>query len=126
MGRKINKTGRSKGRDRYLALPHQILHSTAYLSLSCAARAVLVEIAAIYNGSNNGMLAAGVRWLGERCNIGRDTVSRAIQELEDAKLIETVEKGSFKLHQRKASEFRITWLKCNASNRYSTFQSTQG
>lgn len=125
MGKSVNKTGRSKGNGRFLALPHHILHSTAYLGLSCAARAVLIEIAAIYNGSNNGMLVAGVRWLSERCNIGRDTVSRVIQELEDAKLIETVEKGSFRLHQRKASEFRITWAKCNVSNRFATFQNNQ-
>jgi hypothetical protein len=125
MGSKVNKTGRSKGNGRFLALPHHILHSTAYLGLSCVARAVLIEIAAIYNGSNNGRLAAGVRWLAERCRIGRDSASRAIQELEDAGFIETVEKGSFNLHQRKASEYRITWVKCDASQRFSIFQSKQ-
>lgn len=125
MGNKIYKNGRTKGSGRFLLLPHHILHSTAYLDLSCVARAVLIEIAAIYNGSNNGRLAAGVRWLAKRCNIGPDTARRAIKELEDAKLIETVEKGSFKQHNRLASEYRITWQKCDASNRFATFQSKQ-
>lgn len=125
MGRKTNKTGRSKGDGRFLSLPHHVLHSTLYLELSCPARAVLVEIAAIYNGSNNGRLAAGVRWLAQRCKVGRDTVSRAIQELEDAHLIEVVEKGSFNRHQRRASEFGLTCLKCDVTYRLPTFQNKQ-
>jgi len=115
MARRANKTGRSEGEGRFLALPHFLLHSSSYKELSCAARSVLIEIAAIYDGKNNGRIAAGVRWLAERCKIGRDTASRAIQELEDAGFIVTTEKGSFRNHAKRASEFCITWRKCDVT-----------
>ena len=33
-----------------------LLNSPAYLSLSCPARAVLIELTRLYNGNNNGQL----------------------------------------------------------------------
>ena len=116
MARRSNKKGRSEGGGRFLALPHTLLHSPSFRQLSCPARAVLIEIAAIYDGQNNGRIGAGVRWLAERCKVSKDTISRAIQELEDGGFIAVMSKGSFREHQKRASEYRITWRKCDVTD----------
>jgi hypothetical protein len=54
-----------------------LLDSPAYLSLTCPARAVLIEIARAYDGFNNGRIGLSVRRASERCNIARGMASRA-------------------------------------------------
>jgi hypothetical protein len=70
-----------------------MLDSPAYLSLTCPARAVLVEIARCYNGTNNGRLGLSIRWASERCNIARGTAQRALVELQELGFIECMTKG---------------------------------
>lgn len=113
MSRRVNKTGRNETQARFVALPHHVLKAPAYAALSCPARAVLVEIAMAYDGKNNGNLVASVRMLAERCGTSKDTAARAIQELEDAGFIYTTSKGAFRTSNRRASEFRICWRKCD-------------
>jgi hypothetical protein len=48
-----------------------LLDSPAYLSLSCQARAVLLEIARGHDGMNNSRLGLSIRRASERCNIAR-------------------------------------------------------
>jgi len=55
----------------HVRLYHWLLNSSAYLSLSSQARAVLVEIAQAYNGTKNGRIGLSVRRASERCNIAR-------------------------------------------------------
>lgn len=109
--RRSNRKGRSDGLGRFAALPHDVLDSPGYRDTTPAARAVLLELIRIENGRNNGAIALSVRDAAERCNIGRDTASRALQDLEDAGLIELVEKGCFRHHHRLASTYRLTWLR---------------
>ena len=68
LGKKIDKTGRSKTRkhDTFVALELFILHSEAWGSLSLAARQAYIEIAALYDQTNNGNLALSARQLAER------------------------------------------------------------
>ena len=113
MARRINRTGRSKGESRYVGIPHEVLNSPGYLSTKPAARAVLLELAMLYNGSNNGKLGLSVRRAAERCQISKDTAALAITALEDAGLVERVNKGSFTQRNRKASEYRILWRQCD-------------
>jgi DNA-binding Lrp family transcriptional regulator len=93
----------------FLQLHNYIFDCPAYRSLSLAGRAALNELIRIYNGRNNGCLAMSVRMLAERLNSSKDTASRALTELEEKGFIETTKVGSFRLKQRYASEYRLTW-----------------
>ena len=113
MARRVDRTGRSKGDGRFITIPHEVLNSPGYLSTKPPARAVLFDLMMLYNGSNNGKLGLSVRRAAERCQISKDTAAIAITQLEDAGLIERVNKGSFTQRNRKASEYRILWKRCD-------------
>ena len=71
MPKRLNRNRRVD--DRNGRLYHWLLNSSAYLSLSSQARAVLVEIAQAYNGTKSGRIGLSVRRASERCNIARGT-----------------------------------------------------
>ena len=102
-----------KGEGRYVTLHHYLLQCPAWLGLTVAARAVYVEVAKLYNGSNNGRLALSVRDAAARCNIARDTASRAFRELVDAGFLEETRHGRLSRKTRIASEWRMTAHYCD-------------
>ena len=107
-------------RNKRIDAPHVrlyrwMLDSPAYLSLSCQARAVLLEIARGYNGTNNGRLGLSIRRAAERCNIARGTAARALVELQERGFIECMAKGAFSRKAPHASEWRLTWWSCNVT-----------
>jgi hypothetical protein len=85
-----------------------LLNSPAYLSLSCPARALLVEVTRLYNGRNNGRAS-------ERCNIARGTAQRGFAELQERGFIELVTKGAFSRKSPHASEWRLTFNTCDVT-----------
>jgi hypothetical protein len=92
-----------------------LLNSPAYLSLSCAARALLVEITRLYNGRNNGQIGLSVRRASQRCNIARGTAQRAFADLQERGFIELVTKGAFSRKSPHASEWRLTFNTCDVT-----------
>ena len=65
------------------------MDSPAYVSLSLAARAALIEITRGYNGSNNGRIVLSVRHRrGAYGWLPTNTAMRALQELVDKGFIE--------------------------------------
>jgi hypothetical protein len=120
MANKQDRTGRSKGAERFVALPHYILECPAWLSLTAPARVVYLELMRLYNGSNNGSLALSVRDASDRCNVAKDTASRAFLELSEKGFIECMRLGGFSRKTRLATEWRVTALKCDRSGRLST------
>jgi hypothetical protein len=105
-------------RNKRIDAPHVrlygwLLNSPAYLSLSCAARAVLVEITHLYNGRNNGQIGLSVRRAAERCNVARGTAQRAFVDLQERGFIELVTKGAFSRKSPHASEWRLTFNTCD-------------
>jgi hypothetical protein len=110
---------RNKQRDApHVRLYHLLLDSPAYLSLSCAARAVLVEIWRTYNGTNNGRIGLSVRRASERCRIARGTAARAFRELEERGFIECMTKGAFSMKAPHATEWRLTWWTCDVTGEF--------
>jgi hypothetical protein len=99
----------------HVRLYRWLLDSPAYLSLSCPARAVLVEIARCYDGFNNGRIALSVRKAAERCRIAPGTAKRAFEELQERGFIECVTKGAFSRKTLHATEWRLTWWPCNVT-----------
>ena len=106
----------NKRRDaHHVRLYTWLLDSPAYLALSCPARAVLIEIAKIYDGMNNGRIALSVRRAAERCNIARGTATRAFRDLEQLGFIECVTKGAFSRKVQHATEWRLTFWSCDVT-----------
>jgi hypothetical protein len=99
----------------HVRLYRWLLDTPAYLSLNCPARAVLVEVARAYDGTNNGRIGLSVRQASQRCNIARGTAARAFTELQDRGFIELVTKGAFSRKAQHASEWRLTWWSCDVT-----------
>lgn len=99
----------------HVRLYRWMLDSPAYLSLSCAARAVLIEIARGHDGMNNGRLGLSVRRASERCNIARGTAQRTFLELQERGFIDCMTKGAFSRKVLHATEWRLTWWPCDVT-----------
>ena len=130
-GRGTDRRGRSKGDGRFVQLLNVMLESAAWRSLPASARAVYIEVAKLYNGSNNGRLALSVRDAAARCRVNKDTVSASLRLLEDHGLIECAMPGSFSLKTRHASEWRLTAKRCDrtgvlATHAYRAWDPTHG
>jgi DNA-binding transcriptional regulator YhcF (GntR family) len=107
-------------RNKRLDAPHVrlyrwMLDCPAYLSLSCQARAVLLEIARGHDGTNNGRLGLSVRRASERCRIARGTAQRALVELQDRGFVDCMTKGAFSRKAPHATEWRLTWWGCDVT-----------
>jgi hypothetical protein len=68
---------------RHVRLYHWVMNSEAWRSLSPNARALYVEIAARYHGTNNGRIPFSVREAAEALHIGKNAAAAAFKELQD-------------------------------------------
>ncbi|MFT8276597.1 hypothetical protein ACMSSJ_13800 [Kerstersia gyiorum] len=94
---------------RFLALPHVVLESEAFKSLSGQQIKLLVDIAMqlTVNYSNNGRLSASWRYLSEeRGWTSKDTIRRALTALEERSLIFCTRKGRM---PNVAAWYAVTW-----------------
>jgi hypothetical protein len=107
MARHHNATGRSKGEGRYVRLPHYVLESAAFLSLSPVDVRLYVELERRYNGSNNGKIHLSVREAAEKIHGSPATASRALARLTGRGFIAPMVKGAFSLKTRHATEWRL-------------------
>jgi hypothetical protein len=95
-----------------VSLPHYMLRSPAWLSLSPVARSVFIELAAIYNGSNNGHLALSARDAAERVSCSKNTAARAFAELIHKGFADLCSRGRFDRKTPHAAEYRLTMHRC--------------
>lgn len=106
-------TGRSPT-SRFVRLDHRLLRSNAFRGLSPNARALLVELAMLDNGSNNGSLYLSVRDAAARMGVADLTAaSRAFDELAEMGFIEMTQDGHFNVKasdKSRARCWRLTWL----------------
>lgn len=68
---------------RHLRIYRSMMLTPAWASLTPAERAVLLELYALHNGSNNGEIFLSLREAGRRCNINKDTAGAAFKVLEE-------------------------------------------
>jgi len=105
-GRGQNRTGRSRRKEQYIGLPHKKVESAAWRALSGNAIKVYLELHRRYWGGNNGKLSLsldeGARVLG----LGKATVKRALEDLEEKGFIVMTRRGH--CYGRRASEYRLT------------------
>jgi hypothetical protein len=106
MSRKLRRRGPT---ERFVALRYYLLQSPAWRSLPGNARALYVELAARYNGSNNGRIPYSIRQAIEALHIGSHTAIRLLALLQDRGFIVCTKKGAFSMKAvRDASEWRLT------------------
>jgi len=87
-------------------LPHVVIDSPSYRELGHPARALLIDIARQYTGSNNGRLVACAKYLrplGWRSN---DTITRALVQLKGAQLLIETRLG---MKPNRAAWFALGW-----------------
>lgn len=113
---KHNRTGRSKGGPPFVQLFHHVLASEAWLASKPLDRAVVVQLARRYNGSNNGRLGMSVRDAAEECCADKDACGAAFKRLEERGFIECVLESGFSFKLKRAREWRLTWLRCDVTN----------
>lgn len=108
----MGRDRRTKGHDTsrigggFIALPWQVVDSHAYMQLSFAAKALLIEIDRQYVRDNNGRLLATRAYLKKRGWNSQDVITRALRDLMAAKLIHQTVKGH---RPNRASWFAVTW-----------------
>jgi biotin operon repressor len=107
---------------QFVALELYILRSEAWQSLSVVARAVYVELAAVYNGINNGRLILSGRQLANNLPICRSTATRALQELTEKGFIAAQRPSGFNMKsgERRATEWRLTAYFCDIDHQPAT------
>lgn len=101
-------TGRSKLDDKHIRLYRRALDSAAYLALSSGARALLIELTKLYNGSNNGRIALGVRLAATLLGCGKTKIVALFDELIAKGFIKAAGKGTFNSKGGHASEWTLT------------------
>lgn len=105
---KTIKQKRDGGGGAVMIIPHCVLTSQAYLSLSGRAVKLLFDMAMQYNTHNNGALLASWRYMSEKRGwTSADQLAKAKQELLDHDLIYETVKGH---RPNKASWYGLTWL----------------
>lgn len=98
--------------ERYVRLTHRMMQTKAWQSLDSSARAVYLELAMIYTGTNNGRIGLSVRQAAQAIQVSPATAARALSVLQERGFIVATAKGRFD-RQRHATEWRLTEFKCD-------------
>ncbi len=110
----MNRARTKGGKSNYLSSHVRIhlweLKTVAYRSLSVGARALLVELRALCNGTNNGNLHLSVREAGKRLGVSKDTAARYFAELLDRGFIRESEKGFFSMKSASRRGQATSWV----------------
>lgn len=106
--RRVDATGRSIGPERHVRLHHWLLRSVAYRDLRPVARALLVEVYALYNGSNNGDVFLSVRRAAALLGVTPNTASGALRDLAVHGFIRARQPGGFGWKERHATTWVLT------------------
>ena len=77
----------------FAGIPKRILDSAEYANLSAVAVKLLLDVTGQYNGRNNGDLTTGWRFMSERGWKSKDTLYRALAELEESGFIIRTRQG---------------------------------
>src|SRR6056297_1966693 len=109
--RQRNKGRRTSG--TFAAIPHAVLDSNAFLSLTSAAVKLLLDVLRQFDGKNNGNLSITYTQMQQRGWRSTSTLSRAKDQLIEHGLIEKTRQGGLSQGRRTCSLFAITWLPIN-------------
>lgn len=121
MPRASKKKGRKLG-ESFIRVFRDTMKTPAWKSLSSHARSVFLQIRFRYTGFNNGRIGCSIRELVDECGIAKNTVRNALDELQAKGFLVETQAGSFhrKTGQSRASEWRLTDLECDMTDRKAT------
>jgi hypothetical protein len=105
--RRVNQKGRTVGLDNFLMLPHFLLKSEAWRSLSPVGRALFIEVAQRWNGFNNGKIGLGIREAGQNIRVKHTTAVAAFRVLQERGFLVMTRDSSFD-QKRLTREWRVT------------------
>jgi hypothetical protein len=97
-------------------LSHWMMRTSAWKSLSANARAIYIEMAMRYMGSNNGQIPYAIRDAAKSLHIGNTTAANAIEMLQDRGFVVVMTKGAFSRKNRHATEWRLTEFGCDVTS----------
>jgi hypothetical protein len=120
LGRPVDQKGRSKGNGQYALLPYAMLHSPAWRSLSGSAVKVFLELRTRFHGANNGRLILSMDEAKRLLRLGKTTVQRALDELQDKGLIVCTQRGQW--YGRRASTWATTDMSVSGALPTSTWK----
>ena len=97
----------------FLRIPSVVLDSPNFRALSNKSKALILDIGARYNGFNNGDLAAPWSWMKTRGWKSKDTLHRALVELQHFGMIELTRQGGL----MGPSLYAFTWMPIDLCNK---------
>lgn len=100
------RTGKRPEEGQYAPMPYAVLKSPAWRSLTGAAMKVFFELHTRFNGSNNGQVRLSMNEATEALGLGKATVQRAYDELQDKGFLALTIPGNW--YHRRAHEWRLT------------------
>jgi hypothetical protein len=93
-------------KERFVGIPHWVMHHPAFRAASHRARALLLDVALQYNGSNNGKLVVCDKAMKPLGWNSRDGLCKAKQELLALGLLVETRRGA---KPNKAAWFALGW-----------------
>ena len=90
----------------FVAFPHVVLRHPAFVSLDAYAVKLLLDVAAQYNGENNGDLCAAWSLMKARGWRSKATLAKAIKGLVETEFLVVSRQGG----KHKASLYALTWF----------------
>jgi hypothetical protein len=100
---------------RHVRLYKWLMDTDAWKHLSPVARALYVELASRYMGSNNGRIPYSVREGAEGLRIGKSTAAQGLRELQQKGFVVARQVGAFSWKQRHSTEWRLTEFPCDVT-----------
>ena len=97
----------------FAGIPHVVLDSISFRSLPFRAKALLLDITYQYRGENNGDLTVAFGFMKRRGWSSKQTLSNAVQDLLQARLIIKTRDGRFLNPGARCDLYAITWQPIN-------------
>lgn len=90
-------------------LDHRLIDTPAWIDLGGTAAKLLLYLARMYNGSNNGQIALAERAAAEAIGVRRGAAAAAFDELEAHGFIRVTQRGAFSVKVKLATTWRLTF-----------------
>lgn len=101
--KRVKKVYEEEG--QFFALPHAILNHPDYISLSWAARSLLIDMGALWNGHNNGDISIPISIMKHRGWTSPNLIQKCKAELLAKDWIRLTRQG----HNRVCSLYALSW-----------------
>lgn len=113
MAKRPNAKGRNNAPGGFAGIPRVVMETSDFQQLSYKSQALLMQLAYQYRGNNNGDLTVAFSVLKKRGWKREATISNAVAELLQAKLILKTRDGRFTNPGARCALYALTWHPIN-------------